>query len=113
MKRVLFVDDLDSIRRAMKRLLERAGYHVTLAHDGQEALEDVLAGLQFDILITDLNMPYLRGDELIEKLRAAGHNEPMLVYTSAPKAVRECGCDAVYDKTDFKRLIDGLPDLLK
>jgi CheY-like chemotaxis protein len=112
MKRVLFVDDLIEIRRAMKRMLTVAGYHVTLADNGQVAYEAATQGLPFDLLVTDLNMPEMMGDELIRRLRDAGFSQPMLVYTSAPGAVAQCGHNGVYDKTQFQRLLADLPHFL-
>lgn len=62
--RVLVVDDEPAIRKALARVLERAGYAVELALNGHEALE-ALRERGADILITDLLMPQLNGVDLI------------------------------------------------
>lgn len=72
--RVLVVDDEPTIRLALRRVLERAGYVVESAGSGTEAL-DVLRARGVDILITDLLMPRLNGVELI---RTAARERPAL-----------------------------------
>ncbi len=61
---LLVVDDSAVARAKLGRLLEGAGYQVTLAKDGLEALER-LAGQRYQLLITDLEMPNKDGFELI------------------------------------------------
>lgn len=64
---VLLVEDEAGIRRLMTIALEGAGYRVIEARSGTEALK--LFGPQIDLLLTDLRLPYLRGEELIARLR--------------------------------------------
>ena len=67
--RVLVVEDSDAIRRVVTRILGRAGYEVTEACDGMEALSKVAAHQRaFDLVLTDLNMPRMGGLELAERL---------------------------------------------
>lgn len=66
---ILTVDDSASIRQALKLTLTGAGYSVTDASDGQEGLDKVVAG-QFDMIITDLNMPNMDGLSMIREIRA-------------------------------------------
>lgn len=68
-KNILAVDDSRSILQMVSFTLKGAGYQVTEAADGQEALD--LAGKQsFQLIITDLNMPRMDGITLVQKLRA-------------------------------------------
>lgn len=69
--RILLVDDSLSVRRHVSRSLERAGFTVLTASDGQEALERLLSGEVADLVLTDLEMPRLNGFELIRALRAS------------------------------------------
>lgn len=65
----LVVDDEEPIRRFVDRVLKDAGYKTTLAGDGPEAL-DVASKLdRLDILVTDVMMPQMTGDELARRLR--------------------------------------------
>lgn len=65
-KKILIVDDETAIRNFADRVLQGAGYTTALAASAQEALE--VAGT-FDLLVTDLMMPEMKGDELARLLR--------------------------------------------
>jgi len=66
---VLIVDDEDGVRRVASRALQMKGYHVLEASGGIEALTFLDAPL--DLLLTDVNMPDLKGDEVARRFRAA------------------------------------------
>jgi two-component system response regulator AtoC len=67
---VLLVDDEGCIRASVSRVLERAGYVVTLAASGAEALERVRAE-RYAVVICDLRMPGLSGIALFDQLQQA------------------------------------------
>jgi two-component system, cell cycle sensor histidine kinase and response regulator CckA len=71
----LVVDDEEPVRRFVARVLSDANYQTTLAADGVEAIKMAAEHGPFDILVTDLMMPEMSGDELARRLR---HNEPGL-----------------------------------
>jgi DNA-binding NtrC family response regulator len=66
MKRVIIVDDESSSRAILKKIVSDAGYTVTVASSGEEALKKISAS-RFDIMLTDLNMPLMNGIELTAK----------------------------------------------
>ena len=68
-RKALVVDDSMLIRHTVCRFLEKRGFEVQSASNGREALE-VLASLQPDIIITDMQMPHMSGSELISALKA-------------------------------------------
>lgn len=68
-KRVMTVDDSKTMRDMVAFTLRAAGFTVTTAEDGKQALS-LLAGNPVDVVITDLNMPVLDGVGLIRALRA-------------------------------------------
>jgi two-component system cell cycle response regulator len=68
--RILLVDDEPTQRLIMARLLKRAGYQVETAGDGKEALEKIEAG-DFQLMITDWEMPQMDGIALCRALRAS------------------------------------------
>ncbi|GGR98166.1 hybrid sensor histidine kinase/response regulator [Deinococcus sedimenti] len=82
--RILLVDDSLSVRRHVGRSLERFGYQVTTASDGQEALERLLAGEPADLLLSDLEMPRMNGFELLRAVRssAAHAGLPVVIMTT-------------------------------
>jgi signal transduction histidine kinase/CheY-like chemotaxis protein len=67
-RRVLLVDDHYDTCIGMKRMLERRGYEITLAHSAQQAVEKVRAE-DFDLLISDIGLPDRSGYELMREVR--------------------------------------------
>ncbi|NCP98205.1 response regulator [archaeon] len=68
-KSILMVDDSIVIRTKMKKMLIEAGYDVTLANDGADAME-LLPTKHFDLIITDLEMPNVDGFEFMKRANA-------------------------------------------
>jgi two-component system, cell cycle sensor histidine kinase and response regulator CckA len=67
---VLVVDDEAPLRQAIRRILESAGYHVIEAQDGVTALKLMADDTPFDLLLADLTMPEVSGDDLARELRS-------------------------------------------
>jgi two-component system chemotaxis response regulator CheY len=67
-KSILVVDDTRSMRKMVAAVLAGAGYEVAEAGDGVEALE-LAATRQFDLVVTDHNMPRMDGVTLVRELR--------------------------------------------
>lgn len=67
-KKILFVDDSESIREIVNFTLTREGYEVVLSSNGKEAL-NYLNGTEYNLIITDLYMPEMNGIELIKEIR--------------------------------------------
>ncbi len=82
-RKVLLVDDEDSLRRVMKDLLERDGYIVSEARDGVQAL-DQIDRVGPDIIVLDLNLPGLDGYGVLSHLRSrpATAGIPVIVLTA-------------------------------
>lgn len=76
----LVVDDEEGVRRFVGRALKEAGYQTVVANGGPEALSAASAG-SFDILVTDLMMPDMMGDELARRLRAEKPSLKVLYLT--------------------------------
>ncbi len=68
--RILIVDDDAPVRRFVDRVLREAGYQTTVASDGPEALGVATITGPPDLLLTDVRMPGMNGDELARRLRA-------------------------------------------
>lgn len=68
--RILVAEDEALIGMAVEQELVERGHAVTMASDGQAALEMEARLGPFDALVTDMQMPRLRGDELVRRLRA-------------------------------------------
>jgi two-component system cell cycle sensor histidine kinase/response regulator CckA len=82
-KKVLVVEDTDSVRMLIRRQLTAAGFDVLVAESGDEALQ-LLAGSEarVELVITDLRMPGMDGEQLGAKLQANAES-PAVLYMSA------------------------------
>ncbi|HWJ41248.1 MAG TPA: sigma-54 dependent transcriptional regulator, partial [Candidatus Limnocylindrales bacterium] len=79
--RVLVVDDEESQRTALAGMIGLWGYTVETAADGQEALEK-LATFAAHVMVTDLMMPRMNGQELLKRLKDQGGGPPTIVQTA-------------------------------
>ena len=79
-KRILVVDDDTEIRRLSVDMLVRSGYDVEGAKDGADGWETLQAN-RFDLVITDNKMPRMSGLEMLEKLRVAHLEVPVIMAT--------------------------------
>lgn len=83
MTSILAVDDSASIRQMVTFTLKSAGYNVTEAVDGQDALEKSKSQT-FDLVLTDQNMPRMDGITLVRSLRSTSQyaTRPILILTT-------------------------------
>ena len=76
--RLLLVEDEDMVRVVAERALTRAGYTVTTASDGDEGLELVKGGAQFDMIVSDVVMPAMDGPSMVREIRKLRPDLPVL-----------------------------------
>ncbi|TQV86718.1 response regulator [Aliikangiella coralliicola] len=83
MTKILAVDDSASMRQMVSFTLKSAGFDVSEASDGVEALK-VAQSQAFDVVISDVNMPNMDGLTLVKELRALGNYRftPILMLTT-------------------------------
>jgi len=79
-KRILVVDDQESMRDMLADLLDMMGHQTRTASGGAEALETLREG-PIDLVITDLNMPEMDGMELTKRIKASSPELPVIVIT--------------------------------
>jgi len=115
-KRILFAEDQKTLQLLTSILLKDAGAEVVVCDNGKQALEAFRVG-EFDIVLTDLMMPEMCGDELIRHIRADGFTGQVVALTAATigketEKLLEVGADAVLNKPvdihAMKRTIAGL-----
>jgi two-component system chemotaxis response regulator CheY len=85
--RILVVDDFSTMRRIIRNRLQELGYHdISEADDGETALPLLNAG-EFDLVVTDWNMPRMDGLTLLRKVRATDKLKhiPVLMVTAEAK----------------------------
>jgi two-component system chemotaxis response regulator CheY len=83
-KKILVVDDSETVRQVLQLTLSNAGFSVIEAIDGFDALDKLAATKPVDMVITDLNMPKIDGLQLIKKIREEGQYRftPIVMLTT-------------------------------
>jgi CheY-like chemotaxis protein len=106
-KTILVVDDESNMLDTIQFILQSNGYQVVTARGGEEALGRLAAlraeDRRVDLILTDIQMPGPTGLELIELLRKAGEQAPVLVMTGysdqqTARRLRERGIENFLDK---------------
>jgi DNA-binding response OmpR family regulator len=82
-KTVLIVEDEEPLRRVLRDLLERDGFHVLEANNGIQALDQIDRGAP-DVVVLDLNLPQLDGFGVLSRLRSkpATAHLPVIILTA-------------------------------
>jgi CheY-like chemotaxis protein len=83
MARILIAEDNEMLRHLLREVLEREGHHITEAQDGQEALR-LWDPHQFDLVITDMQMPRAGGPEVIRTIRATTPDAKIIAMSADP-----------------------------
>jgi two-component system chemotaxis response regulator CheY len=81
-KKLLVVDDSETIRRIVRQALVPMGYEVLEATDGLDGLEKIRGISDLRLVLCDVNMPRMTGLEMIAQLREEGLTTPVLMLTS-------------------------------
>ncbi|MGD9099472.1 MAG: hybrid sensor histidine kinase/response regulator [Anaerolineae bacterium] len=120
-RRILVVDDSITTRTLEKNILEAAGYTVSLATDGQEALNTIAAEGVPDLIVSDVAMPNLNGFELTARIKgdALTANVPVILVTSLDSPADKArgikvGADAYIIKSGFDQtnLLETIEQLI-
>jgi two-component system, cell cycle response regulator DivK len=119
MPKILLVEDNEINRDMLSRRLERRGYRVAIALDGEQGLS--MAGLEPpDLILMDMSLPVLDGWEAARRLKAAPETRsiPIIALTAhamvgdREKAI-ESGCDDYDTKpVEFQRLLEKIETIL-
>jgi two-component system phosphate regulon sensor histidine kinase PhoR len=108
--RILFVDDEARFRDTCRRLLNGRGYDVTPAENGQVALE-ILAKKALDLILLDLKMPVMGGEEVLEITAKAYPDIPVIIITghgtvdTAVKCMKKGAYDFITKPFDTEQLL--------
>lgn len=96
-KKILLVDDSPDISKLVKTLLGRAGFNVTETTNGSEAKEQ-LEQRQFDLVLSDEEMPLMRGSELAAWIRKTELNREIPIIIMSGKDDPRLFCQLIEDK---------------
>ena len=112
-KRILLVDDEPSIRGCFRMMLEIDDHTVIEANNGAEALDLFTKG-RFDLVMTDFEMPIMKGNELAVRIKKLVPKQPILMITAYGKELGDSQnpVDAILNKPftldDLRRAIAKL-----
>jgi len=81
-KTVLVVDDDPTQRRLIQAVLEREGFAVVHSENGDDAIQRLMSGAAVDVVLLDLIMPGMSGQDTLAEMRARGFNQPVIVVTA-------------------------------
>ena len=119
MSKILIVEDNEMNRDMLSRRLERKGYEVVLAEDGQKGV-DMSKSENPDLILMDLSLPVMDGWEATSTIKADDNTKeiPIIVLTAHAMAgdrekALEAGADEYDTKPiDFKRLLGKIKDYI-
>src|SRR5712672_2153656 len=86
-KRILLVEDERWVRECIKRLLALDAHTITEASNGIEAMA-LFKVSEFDVVITDFDMPKMTGEELVAQIRSRAPAQPILMITASAELFR-------------------------
>jgi DNA-binding NtrC family response regulator len=120
MIQVLLIEDEESIRRVMSRILkeENDQYQITEAVDGKQGL-DLLFKIQFDLVLCDIKMPKMDGIEVLKKANDEMLNIPFIMLTghgnieTAVEAMKLGAYDFISKPPDLNRLLNSVRHALE
>ena len=120
MIQVLLIEDEESIRRVMSRILkeENDQYQITEAVDGKQGL-DLLSKGQFDLVLCDIKMPKMDGIEVLKKAKDEMLNIPFIMLTghgnieTAVEAMKLGAYDFISKPPDLNRLLNSVRHALE
>lgn len=108
--KVLVVDDEEIIRDSISYILEAEGYEVDKAENGKVAYEKI-KDKHFDLVITDIEMPAMKGTELLEKIKTLDPQTAVIIITAfgsldtAITALRNGASDYILKPVEFDELL--------
>ena len=114
---ILIVDDEEIIRDSLSFVLKKEGFRVGEAANGKAALEKIQTG-SFDLVLTDLEMPEMKGIELLENICSLAPETMVMIITAygsidtAISALRKGAVDYLLKPVDFDELLHKVRKLL-
>lgn len=114
MKHILIVDDEQAVGYVFERYLAIKGYRVSVAYDGEQALQAFRADRP-DLVITDYKMPGMNGDELLRRLHAIAPALPAVMISANPIEVGPIldGVKFFPKPVSLETLVDYLDTILR
>jgi len=113
MTTVHIVDDDVSVRTAISRVLQSAGYDVALYKSGEQLLARLPEPSEAGCILLDVVMPRLDGLELRDRLRKLGSALPIVFMTGGDEPIEDAAKDLLLKPFSINRLIEAIEDALR
>lgn len=110
MSKILIIDDERAIRRALREILEFENYEVEEAEDGKQGVEKATSD-EYDIIFCDIKMPNMDGMEVLDALRGASVESPVIMISghgnidTAVQAIKKGAFDFIEKPLDLNRIL--------
>jgi CheY-like chemotaxis protein len=113
MNHILVIDDEKDILELLSDTLRYFGYEVKAAHDGERGVELLSKGHSFDLVITDIDMPGMNGNEVAKYIRRSDKPDtPIVAITGASKDIeRELFNHLLRKPFDLQAFVDVVKSL--
>lgn len=109
--RILIIDDEDTLRHTLARILQRTGFQTVTASSGNQSLQ-LLAQQHFDLVYLDIRLPDMNGMEVLRRIHAAWPELPVILFTGQPdlhsalEALRQGAADYLLKPLDPETLLE-------
>lgn len=105
MTKIAIIEDDPVINQMYRMKFEASGFDVSTANDGAAGV-DLVAKTKPDIVLLDLQMPHMHGDEALAKIRVTNKTVPVIILTNigkeeAPASLKNLGVSSYIVKADF------------
>ncbi|MDR8391341.1 response regulator [Aliifodinibius sp. S!AR15-10] len=116
-KSILIIDDDQTIREALSLFLAGEGFSCTVAKDGAEAVEEILAH-SFDIILLDLRLPRRNGLNILQEVKRLSADSIIIILTAyysideATLALQEGASQLLLKPIDFEELLEAITQSL-
>ncbi len=105
MTKIAIIEDDPTINQMYRMKFEAAGFEVATASDGAIGIQ-IVESFKPDIILLDIQMPHMRGDEALTHIRATNKTVPVIILTNlgkeeAPVALKSLGVSSYIVKAEF------------
>lgn len=111
-KKILVAEDEKPLAKVLSLKLERVGFEVEVAYNGQEAFDKITNG-KFDLILLDLVMPGISGFSVLEKMKELGNSTPVIVLSNLSQEDDERKAKSLGAKNFFIKSNTPVSEIIK
>lgn len=117
LKRILFVEDDDTLAFIISKKIEYLGYKITICKNGKDAIQNLSSPLRFDLVISDNILPYYSGIEILKYIRQDLNSNIPFILISFDSSIylketfyKSKGTSFINKPFDFELLLKAIQD---